>query len=576
MTTQSSIIGGISNYISGQNTTNIFALIGQGFLNRIIPTRGAGYSFPFSIYQPEFATILNGTGNTNKTKFSTILNGKDNYIESRGGNGNMPKTGYTTIVNGVANTAITKHVFIGTGVENYAGIFANQGNQGYNVIVNGVQNKVVRKWGSILNGFKNSATTFYSTVINGEYNLANGIKTFIAQGSGNTAGFNTYATIINGKNNTASGIGSFIGNGSGNTAINTYSSTINGISNKATGIGSFIGNGLSNTTLGQYSAVVNGQENITNAIRSAILNGSGNTVSAGSTNSSIVGGSANIINSNVTNAVILGSTGLSLSNPSSSSTGNDNNHTYVDYLRIRNTPNGGTKFLTIDANGYVYSSTSGGGGGTSGSSGSSGAAGTSGSSGSSGSRGTSGSSGSSGSSGTSGTSGTDKGLIAANSGYINNPNANRYYVGNSIDGGWNAVPWDLQAGINAPATLTDNSDFNCGVPLPRDIGTSYKIKVCGMAYSRGAVGVSRNLTVQLSYLLCSDFAIDARSTKAIADNEATPVGFNSTSGHACFSVSANAPVDLLACETFLYVGFQVDNTLGNTLEFSYTISYEPA
>jgi hypothetical protein len=258
-------------------------------------------------------------------------------------------------------------------------------------------------------------------------------------------------------------------------------------------------------------------------------------------------------------------------------------------------PLGGTRFLTVDTNGYVYytGSTGGGGGsgtsgtsgisgsagssgssgsagsagssGTNGTSGVDGASGTSGTSGSSGANGTNGTSGSSGANGTNGTSGSagssgvdGGGLIVNNSSYIETASKSVFYYGNSL-AGWNGEPWNNLGAFNS-------SYVNCGVPISFDIQTGSTIRACGILYA-DSIEINDEFWFALQYFDCSNPA-----TLNLVDGRNSYIPYTATANDVtCFSVDFNISTGLTKCQSYLVLSISPNTKDYANLKFSYQI-----
>lgn len=588
------ILGGTSNIISGKtNTLKNFNFIGQGRYNKILSNRTAYNSNIYdpifvsilngsrNINKPNYSTIINGSNNFielfgNNTfqrlsGFTTIANGTMNSattkfsfigsgIRNRVGNTlNAPFGGYGTVLNGYENIAERRFSVVINGFRN-SGISAS-----YTSIINGKYNRATAAFSSILNGLENIASSLRSTIINGSGNTIsiNSTNSTIAGGYNNIISNNSPNSFISGgiKNTiSASSNRSSILAGSGNTIgiytdnssiIGGYNnrlynfsyntSVIVGIGNKITGNRAAILAGSANTiSSGAYNSVIIGGRNNTvgasasNSInlsglrnyntgsRSGILAGSANTISSSAYNSAIIGGKNNTIGASTTNSVIIGGTGYTL---------NDNAHVLVPRLIIKNAPTGGTNFLTIDSNGYVYQTPS--------------------------------------------NSAIPKGLIASNSGNIDSGTSLKFYFGNGgSNGGWNGTNWDINGGDSYPILLNGETDYHMGVPLLQNLkSATNNMRLCGMAYNPNAT-TRTTLLYQISYLKCANFASRVLTTSGIVSGQTS---FNSN-GTVCFSVETigGVPADLDACDTYIYVGLGTNDngsSLVGVTEFTYTLYY---
>ena len=217
---------------------------------------------------------------------------------------------------------------------------SNSGLSDYTVIVGGSSNAVYSGFSVQVGGYKNISKAQFSSGINGLENKNYQSFSTVINGSGNTIiGTGKYATVLNGINN--------IVNTSGNHNI------IAGNSNVIYNI---------NINLpGKYNTILNGRNNLiyNSSYYASILNGTNNQVRNGSILSTVIGSNTSVIDSSLASFIIGGFYNYLKGNYSSIVGGFGlnlfaNNTTAVPYLRITNTPYGGSYMLTVDPSGYVF------------------------------------------------------------------------------------------------------------------------------------------------------------------------------------------------------------------------------
>lgn len=199
--------------------------------------------------QAIFAMAFWGSGNTATTTYSTIVNGKKNYIEGSTSSG----VGLSSILNGSGNTI--------------------SGN--FSTILNGVTNTVYN--------------ANHSTIVGGYGNLV----------------FDTdFMTIIGGSANTISGIGGFGGKHA--VIVGGYANYINSL--WGTPLGAVIVGGTSNLATGEYSVVLGGIGNHAQSLGSVAMGGGAKTSAVFSFS---IGGVATTTPAGANNTItFFGSTGV--------------------------------------------------------------------------------------------------------------------------------------------------------------------------------------------------------------------------------------------------------------------------
>jgi hypothetical protein len=154
-------------------------------------------------------------------------------------------------------------------------------------------------------------------------------------------------------------------------------------------------------------------------------------------------------------------------------------------------------------------------------------------------------------------------LISSNSGYFI-PNKTDLYIGGSFSG-WNSGQWDVI--MASASTDIKNSDVSCGVPLPIDVPIDANISICGIAYSEKT---TRDISTVVWIFSC-----DATNT-SIPLEKIMP--YNSylfeSNDTVCFKNSFKVVEEILACNTYIVVGFGADVSESNIIRFSYTLRIE--
>lgn len=164
----------------------------------------------------------------------------------------------------------------------------------------------------------------------------------------------------------------------------------------------------------------------------------------------------------------------------------------------------------------------------------------------------------------------------------NSPNSNnikQIFIGNK-NFGWSYGDYNSQPdNFDGFGNLIGLSSFNAnvGIPLPTDIVSGDKIKICGLCY-RDDVNIvepviNETFYVTVSYFTCDNFL----SVDTISLNTLIPVTSFLFSGSAeiCFSIERINPTTLPGCTTYLVVGMAVGRDgVGITsapYKFTYTL-----
>jgi hypothetical protein len=307
--TNSVIVGGINNLISGSGSGNHLIAGGNGnSINSGQQPHFIGGGTSNSLTFGSYSVVVGGQSNTAAQSHVFMGGGQSNSGGSAGshtvvvgGQSNTTNASYATIVGGQTNTATGTWSFIGGGQLNASAGY-------YNVIGGGFTNS----------GTANAAVTTQSTTTTsgttaatlsganasikvGQYITGTGIAsdTYVAAISGtsltlsknatasatNTLSFFTpHGVVVGGGNNQATGSYSFIGGGgdAGNTANR----------NIVSGDWSVIVGGRTNSVTGSVSAALSGSSNSVAGGLSVIAGGSGNSISQGSQSYQFIGGGA--------------------------------------------------------------------------------------------------------------------------------------------------------------------------------------------------------------------------------------------------------------------------------------------
>ena len=241
--TYNTILGGLSNAVSGTNQT--YCLIGTGTLNNMV--QGGNNSI----------TILNGNSNIiSASSYSTIVNGLQNELGS-------------AVAHSVINSGKQNKIIDTLSTATYDLIGSGSGNTVYNSsyseITNGRGNYLSQSLASsIINGgYNNLDSSNAATIINGIYNtiISGSNYSSIMGGSGNTVNQHTYASIIGGRDNTIHGP---VEIGVHETIIGSKGCGITGTSNSSS-----------------YSTIIGSTDSsIFESYKSIVLNTNNNTVSS--------------------------------------------------------------------------------------------------------------------------------------------------------------------------------------------------------------------------------------------------------------------------------------------------------
>jgi len=241
--TYNTILGGLSNAISGTNQT--YCLIGTGTLNNMV--QGGNNSI----------TILNGNSNIiSASSYSTIVNGLQNEL-GRAVAHSVINSGKQNKIIDTLSTATYDLIGSGSGNTVY--------NSRYSEITNGRGNYLSQSLASsIINGgYNNLDSSNAATIINGIYNtiISGSNYSSIMGGSGNTVNQHTYASIIGGRDNTIHGP---VEIGVHETIIGSKGCGITGTSNSSS-----------------YSTIIGSTDSsIFESYKSIVLNTNNNTVSS--------------------------------------------------------------------------------------------------------------------------------------------------------------------------------------------------------------------------------------------------------------------------------------------------------
>ena len=309
---QSIIIGGTQNILSGHNTGNSNIIGGSN--NMVLSSIGSD--------------IIGGTGNVVVSAINaTIINGCSITI---GASSNQPAGDVGIFKPNIdpTNNVITNPTVIGGE--------CNTINSGFGItIMGGAGNSLSGCRTATIMGSGNRVNGCYSIIIGGNGNViptdvCNALilagmdnqvaedMSIIVSGQGNRMRGNSFhSSIVGGTSNTIGGSGSFIGGGTSNTVTASASFIGSGDTNVVEASGSFIGSGQRNRIPRRRliptdrafgnSSIVGGVSGTLAGDRGIIGGGFGNELSG--TDSVVVGGRTNLLSGN--NSFIGGGTGLS-------------------------------------------------------------------------------------------------------------------------------------------------------------------------------------------------------------------------------------------------------------------------
>jgi hypothetical protein len=265
-----------SPYIDHYNTSKYSTISGGKRLT--IAGGGYGCSFMGSGY---INTIVD-TSNYH-SHYSSILNGRKNYINVGGGYNNIAT--YATILGGAENSTAGKFSLIGNGTNNLikGGVTTNL----FQTALNGANHKVYNSYTSVLGGNACTVRGNFATVINGNRNYSYSKYTTVVNGNSNKIGNSNYLTkqkyssILAGFGHIVtcghSGVTSYnsqISSGKNNIIVDSsYSTILNGSANQIQSYNySSILNGKNNATVGTNSTIIHGSYNFNYGNYSSIIN----------------------------------------------------------------------------------------------------------------------------------------------------------------------------------------------------------------------------------------------------------------------------------------------------------------
>ena len=154
-------------------------------------------------------------------------------------------------------------------------------------------------------------------------------------------------------------------------------------------------------------------------------------------------------------------------------------------------------------------------------------------------------------------------LISSHSGYFVPVGADLYVGGTSS--GWSSGLWDFILGSSS--TTIGVRYINCAVPIPIGIPTNANISICGIAHTFRS---SRDFNNMVWIVSCDSVNNNIGLTNIIPF---TSYQFEAN-GTVCFSDSFKSTDLILACNTYIIVGFGADIDELNTIKFSYTLRIE--
>ena len=157
---------------------------------------------------------------------------------------------------------------------------------------------------------------------------------------------------------------------------------------------------------------------------------------------------------------------------------------------------------------------------------------------------------------------------------LNSPSISQMYVGNT-NFGWSYGDYDYNSNPDGFGNIRDirHRFSNVGIPLPTDILSGDKIKICGMCYfpERGVQPTNETFYVTVSYFTCRDY-LTGRDFNVSTLIPVASYVFDETRS-ICFSEEIITNTTLPGCTTYLVVGMTVgnDDETENTYKFSYTL-----
>ena len=155
----------------------------------------------------------------------------------------------------------------------------------------------------------------------------------------------------------------------------------------------------------------------------------------------------------------------------------------------------------------------------------------------------------------------------------NYPNIDHMYVGNT-NFGWSYGDYDYDSGPDGFGNIRGIKweSSNIGIPLPTDILSGDKIKICGMCYGLGgAAPLNETFYVTVSYFTCANY-LPGKDFNVTTLIPAASYVLGETRS-ICFSEEITTNTTLPGCTTYLVVGMTVGNETdsSNTYKFSYTL-----
>ena len=157
---------------------------------------------------------------------------------------------------------------------------------------------------------------------------------------------------------------------------------------------------------------------------------------------------------------------------------------------------------------------------------------------------------------------------------LNTPSISQMYVGNS-NFGWSYGDYDYDSNPDGFGNIRDIRFIysNVGIPLPTDILSGDKIKICGMCYvpERGVQPTNETFYITVSYFTCRDY-LTGRDFNVSTLIPVASYVFDETRA-ICFSEEIITNTTLPGCTTYLVVGMTAGNDEASeiTYKFSYTL-----
>ncbi|MBX7153659.1 MAG: hypothetical protein K1X91_01770 [Bacteriodetes bacterium] len=305
-------------FVSGNETTNDFNIIGTGYGNSLKGIYSTITNGQSNVMDSVGYSII-GTGYANRIKFQTggsfahysmIGAGELNLLQGHYG---FMGAGYADTIIGDYNTIVNSR-FSSINTVTYSGIVSGYNHTiggDYSFVGGGNTNTISADTSVIAGGNRNTISSIHGFIGGGADNTISGTYSVIGGGTGNSTSA-IYNTIAGGYQNSTANSDATVGGGYRNYASGFASVVAGGYIDTASGLYSVVTGGYSNTASGSYSTVLGGNGNLSSTSYASIIGGGSNTASA--TYSTVLGGNGNTASASYSIVGGFGSTANGLYN----------------------------------------------------------------------------------------------------------------------------------------------------------------------------------------------------------------------------------------------------------------------